>query len=347
MIPLWQLVGLGLTVGVLVGFWGMGGWIVTSSLIFLGIPPHIAVGTSLGQMAGQSAVAAYWHRKLGNINWKLVSIMLPGELVGVEGGKRLLEHLKSPPPGSPDLSAAALEAASNGRLESVVGVLYIILLGSLTIYMLYESLQAGKRQRQNRGTERENHDEIALDLSAWTSRLRLRPLVRCPGLRHEALSLWVFLPVGLGIGLLSGFLGVGGGFLRLPALVYALGCPTHMAVGTNMIEVIGSSSYGTFTHALAGNVDLLLAGGILLGSLVGAPLGSLATRYSAGTHMRALFAAALGVATLAWGLKTFLGLRQVAAALVIGVTVLLAFIVLSQLVRGLWAQRRQARSHTD
>jgi uncharacterized membrane protein YfcA len=105
------------------------------------------------------------------------------------------------------------------------------------------------------------------------------------------ISLWIVLGVGFFTGILAGFLGVGGGFIRMPMLVYFIGVPTHIAVGTDLFEIIISAGYGTLTHALKGNVDILVALVMQTGAAVGAQIGAASTTYVAGPRIRLLFSA--------------------------------------------------------
>jgi uncharacterized membrane protein YfcA len=119
--------------------------------------------------------------------------------------------------------------------------------------------------------------------------IHLWPMISFPGSGIISVSLWVVVGVGIFSGLLAGFLGVGGGFIRMPLLVYVIGVPTHVAVGTDLFEIIFSSGYGTLTHALKGNVDILVALVMHSGAAIGAQIGAVSTRYFAGPRIRLLF----------------------------------------------------------
>ena len=130
--------------------------------------------------------------------------------------------------------------------------------------------------------------------------------------------------------------------MRVPMLVYLIGCPTHVAVGTDLFAIIISGGYGSFTHALKGNVDLMIALSMLLGAVLGAPLGSFATRYVQGAQLRALFGAALVAATASIIVKHFCGMPQLAIALAVGMAGLMAAIIIGLLVRGVIRTSRVA-----
>jgi hypothetical protein len=105
----------------------------------------------------------------------------------------------------------------------------------------------------------------------------------------EEISIWVVILVGLVTGTLAGLLGVGGGFLRMPLMIYVLGIPTHVAVGTDLFEIVISAGFGTITHSLKGNVDFMIAATMLTGAALGAQIGAAATRYFSGPIIRLLF----------------------------------------------------------
>ena len=114
-------------------------------------------------------------------------------------------------------------------------------------------------------------------------------MISLPGSGIAEISLWVVLGVGMITGVLAGALGVGGGFIRMPMMIYLLGVPTHVAVGTDLFEIVFSAGYGTLTHALKGNVDVLMALVMQTGAAVGAQIGAVATRYFAGPRIRLAF----------------------------------------------------------
>jgi uncharacterized membrane protein YfcA len=140
-------------------------------------------------------------------------------------------------------------------------------------------------------------------------RLKIWPMVSLPTSGIKAISIWVILAVSFVGGLFSGFLGGGAGYIRMPSMVYVLGVPTHLAVGTDLFEIIISASYGTFTHAIKGNVDILIALVMHTGAAIGAQIGAISTQYFAGPKIRLLFVplpligAAIVIYTLLTGQK--------------------------------------------
>ncbi len=120
-------------------------------------------------------------------------------------------------------------------------------------------------------------------------RFRLPPHISLPNSGIESISIWIVLGVSFLTGLLAGVLGVGGGFIRMPMMVYLLGVPTHVAVGTDLFEVVISAGFGTVTHALKGNVDVLMALVMQTGAAIGAQIGATSTRFFAGPRIRLFF----------------------------------------------------------
>ena len=265
------LIGAGFIVGVLGGFFGVGGGFLAGPLMFLsGVPMNFVVGTDLAHMAGKSIVAARRHRAMGHVDIKLGLLMVGGTVVGVELGARGIEALKR-----------------TGHLDSVLSLIYIGLLTVIGVFTLFESLRALRMQR----TERLPAEEVMgfAGLTPYMHRIKLPPMISLPGSGIGSISLWVVLGVGFITGVLSGLLGVGGGFIRMPLLIYALGVPTHVAVGTDLFEIMISSAFGTVTHALKGNVDVLMALVMQTGAAVGAQVGAVSTRYFDGPRIRLLF----------------------------------------------------------
>lgn len=268
--PLW-LAGIGFLVGVLGGFFGVGGGFIAGPLMFwLGVPMNFVVGTDLAHMTGKSIVAAKRHRALGHVDIKLGLVMVTGTVLGVEGGARLIEALKT-----------------TGVIDQVIGITYVLILLSISSFVAWESLRALQLSRTQHRTIRD-----ALGFGGMTQRVQqimLPPMISLPASGINAISLWLVLGVGFITGLLAGALGVGGGFIRMPMLVYVLGIPTHVAIGTDLFEIMISASFGTVTHALKGNVDILMALVMHTGAALGAQIGAVLTRFFEGPHIRLLF----------------------------------------------------------
>lgn len=273
------LVLFGLVVGVLGGFFGVGGGFLMVPMlnVVFGIPYNIAVGSDLGQMCGMSTAASVRHMRFGNIDFKLGFLMIAGTALGVEAGATILEALKH-----------SGEVVINGHPVSlmtlIMSLVYTALLIFLGTAMISESRRTLKRTagKADLGGGESSASPIALRLRT----IKLWPMVSLPASGISSISLWVIVIIGFLTGFLSGMLGVGGGFIRMPALVYILGCPTVVAVGTDLFEIMFSSGYGVFTHALKGNVHLVLVLALLAGTTIGAQIGASYTRKAGGPWVR-------------------------------------------------------------
>jgi uncharacterized membrane protein YfcA len=153
----------------------------------------------------------------------------------------------------------------------------------------------------------ERHDESAFDhIAKWIQSLRIPPMVSLPVSGIAEISLWIIIAVAFMGGFFSGFLGGGAGYIRMPSLVYVLGIPTHVAVGTDLFEIMISAGYGTFTHALKGNVDIMIALVMHTGAAIGAQIGAILTQYFAGPRIRLAFVPLpiIGAGIVIYGLIT-------------------------------------------
>lgn len=294
----WFLIGVGFTIGVLGGFFGVGGSFLTGPLLFAaGLPMNFVVGTDLAHIVGKSIVAAKKHRALGNVDLKLGTVMVLGTIAGVETGAQIIQSLKR-----------------HANLDLVVGLGFILVLVSISAFVGWESWQTLQRRRRRGPPDpaadpagRVKEDESVLShLHRRIHSLRLPPMIHLPNSGLERVSVWTILAVAFVGGVFSGFLGGGAGYIRLPAMVYLLGVPTHVAVGTDLFEVVISASYGTLTHAIKGNVDIVIALVMNLGAVVGAQVGVALTEYFHGTRIRLAFAPLplLGAALVAYSLVT-------------------------------------------
>jgi uncharacterized membrane protein YfcA len=265
------LAGIGFLVGVLGGFFGVGGGFIAGPLMFwAGVPMNFVVGTDLAHMTGKSIVAAKRHRALGHVDVKLGLVMVMGTIPGIEGGARLIEALKVA-----------------GAVDVVIGLAYVLILLTVSFFTAWESLRALRTIRTDRLAIQE-----VLGFKSIARRVHsidLPPMISFPASGIASISLWAVLGVGFVTGLLAGFLGVGGGFVRMPMLVYLIGIPTHVAVGTDLFEIVISAGFGTLTHAVKGNVDVLMALVMHTGAALGAQIGAVSTRFFAGPRIRLLF----------------------------------------------------------
>lgn len=261
----------GFVVGLLGGFFGVGGGFLAGPLMFwTGVPINFVVGSDLAHMAGTSLVATRKHRALGHVDIRLAGLMIVGTIPGVEIGAQLIERLKH-----------------LGNIEQVIGFTYVIILTAVGLFTAWESLRA---IRVTRTDQLDAHEVVGVKSLLYRSPLlRIPPLIRMPVSGIEEISVWTVILVGLVTGILAGLLGVGGGFLRMPLMIYVLGIPTHVAVGTDLFEIVISAGFGTITHSLKGNVDIMIAVTMLTGAALGAQFGAAATRYFSGPIIRLLF----------------------------------------------------------
>lgn len=258
-------------VGVLGGLFGVGGGFLAGPMMYLvGVPMNFVVGTDLAHMTGKSIVAARRHRILGHVDIKLGLLMVLGTIPGVEIGARIIERLEA-----------------SGSIDLVVAVAYVVVLSAIGAFTGWESLRAMKLVR----TERmEAKDALAFEgVTRRVHLVKLPPLIHLRGSGIESISVWVVIGVSFVTGLLAGVLGVGGGFVRMPMMVYLIGVPTHVAVGTDLFEVMISAGFGTVTHALKGNVDILIALVMHTGAAIGAQIGAVSTRFFVGPRIRLFF----------------------------------------------------------
>jgi hypothetical protein len=265
------LIALGFVVGVLGGFFGVGGGFLAAPFMFwIGVPMNFVVGTDLAHMTGKSIVAFRRHRAMGNVDIKLGFLMVFGTVVGVEVGALIVEFLEQ-----------------NALADQVIGWIYVIILSLISIFTAIESLRAIRMIQED---SLEVRDVIGFQGAAKRIQsIQIPPMISLPGSGIQSISLWSVLMVGFVSGLLAGMLGVGGGFIRMPMLVYVLGVPTHVAVGTDLFEIMFSAGYGTITHAIKGNVDVMMALVMQTGAVLGAHIGATSTRFFNGPRIRLMF----------------------------------------------------------
>lgn len=269
------LIGVGFIVGVLGGFFGVGGSFLAGPALFaFGVPMNFVVGTDLTHIVGKSIVAAKKHRVLGNVDLKLGAIMVVGTIVGVELGAQLIQFLKK-----------------RAEIDVVVGLSFVFILLTISGFMIVEGIKTLRMQREKaNGPSHHKTDETAFShIAHWVQKLPLPPHVDLPVSGLQRVSVWAIIAVALVGGFCSGFLGGGAGYIRMPAMVYLLGIPTHVAVGTDLFEIMISASYGTLSHAAKGNVDILIALVMHTGAAIGAQIGATVTEYFAGPKIRLAF----------------------------------------------------------
>lgn len=244
------LLVMGLAVGILAGLFGIGGgFILTPALIFLGVPPAVAVGTGAAQVAASSVSGALAHWQRRNVDMKLGTVLLVGGLFGSFIGVNLQRVLKTA-----------------GQLDVFIAAVYVVMLGTIGLLMLIESLRtlrgvaAGKPASVRRAGQHGLIERLPFKLRFRTSKIYVSAMPP--------------LMIGAFVGLLTAIMGVGGGFLLIPALIYLLRLPTRLAMGTSAFQIIFVTAATTILQSMNNfTVDLMLAAPLMLGGVTGAQIG--------------------------------------------------------------------------
>jgi uncharacterized membrane protein YfcA len=314
-------------VGVLGGFFGVGGgWIVTPALNIFGFHMAYAIGTDLANIFGQSIGATKKHHKMGNIDWKLGYISILASIVGLEIGSQVV---------------LTLEKA--GDVGSIVRWCYLFLMFGLSSLMFYDYFRLNpKRNKSNQEQSGDSEDSKQKtrksSIAEKLHKINLPPMISFPASGIKSVSLWIVIFVFLFTGFLSGFLGVGGGFIRMPALVYLIGVPTVIAVGTDLMSVLFAGAYGCFTYALKGRVEFIAAFIMLIGASIGAQIGATAVKYIKGYGIRLLFAIMIVLAGCSIALEQIYKIsnkpifQSVAGVVLMGTAVIMTFIIITKLI---------------
>jgi len=260
------IIGLGGGVGFLSGLFGVGGgFLMTPLLIFLGVPPAVAVATEANQIVASSVSGVLAHMRRGNVDFKMGGILLIGGVIGSSLGVMLFTFLREV-----------------GQIDLVIKLSYVVFLGIIGFLMLLESARAIMRTRQPGARRRKLHQHN------WLHGLPLKMRFRRSKLYISAL-----LPLGIGafVGVLAAIMGVGGGFIMVPAMIYLLGMPTSVVVGTSLFQIIFVTANVTFLQSVqTQTVDFMLAGLLLLGAVIGAQFGTRASVLLRGEQLRGLLA---------------------------------------------------------
>jgi uncharacterized protein len=275
-----MLLGIGGMVGVLSGMFGVGGgFILTPLLFFLGIPPAVAVASAANQIVGSSFSALLAHLRRRTVDFRMGLVLLAGGMLGSALGVQLFTALKRA-----------------GQLELFVSLLYVVLLGTIGGLMLTESLRAIRRSRDP------NAPLVARRRHSWVHKLPLKVRFRTSQMYVSAIPPFV---IGAIVGILAAIMGVGGGFIMVPAMIYLIGMPTKVVVGTSVFQFLFVTAFTTLMHAWQSqSVDTVLALLLLIGGVIGAQVGvGLATRLRA-EQLRVL----LALLVLAVCFKLFLDL---------------------------------------
>ena len=247
------IVALGGLVGILSGMFGVGGgFLTTPLLIFYGIPPSVAVASATTQITGASVSGVLAHMRRGGVDFRMGAVMIAGGLLGSLVGAGVFRLLQA-----------------SGQIDTVIGLLYVILLGSIGILMLRDAaLALGWIKPSEERAPRPRHNR-------WVASLPLRWRFYASGLYISPVAPLI---LGFGAGILTVLLGIGGGFILVPAMIYLFGMAARVVVGTSLVMILAVSAATTMIHAMTTQaVDIVLAALLLVGGVVGAQYGAILT----------------------------------------------------------------------
>ncbi|MBB4123153.1 TSUP family transporter [Martelella radicis] len=280
-VNIFVILGMGAAVGFLSGMFGVGGgFLITPLLIFYHIPPVVAVATGASQVVASSVSGTLTHFRRGTLDMKLGTVLLTGGLVGATIGVWLFSLLRE-----------------LGQLDLVISILYVVLLSSIGSLMLVESIRAIRRSASQKPVSFRKPGQ-----HNWIHRLPFKMRFKKSKLYLSVIP--VFL-LGGSIGVLTSSLGIGGGFIMVPAMIYLLRIPTNIVVGTSLFQIIFVSAYTTVVQAVTNYaVDIVLATILMLSSVIGAQYGVRVGQKLKGEQLRAL----LALLILAVGVRLAIGL---------------------------------------
>jgi hypothetical protein len=260
-------VGLGLAVGLLSGLFGVGGgFLMTPLLIMLGIPATVAAATDSNQIVAASTSGTYAHWKIGNVDFKMGLYLLVGGFVGGLAGVQGIKVLKA-----------------MGNADFVIKITYVLMLGIVGTYMFIESLSSMKKKKEEEAKPAKDNAMVK-----FLKSLPLQTHFEKSGVTHS-----VLVPVIFGgfVGILAAVMGVGGGFLMVPVMVYILRMPMHVVVGTSLFQILFNCIEVTFLQAYTNHsVDFILAVLLLIGSTLGAQVGTVFGRKLKADQLKVILA---------------------------------------------------------
>ncbi|OWV69095.1 permease [Rhizobium sp. R634] len=270
------ILGMGAAVGFLSGMFGVGGgFLITPLLIFYNIPPVVAVATGANQVVASSISGAITHFRRGTLDVKLGTVLLIGGLTGATVGIWIFSLLRAV-----------------GQLDLIISLMYVIFLGTVGGLMLLESINAMRRAARNEppAPRKPGHQH-------WVHKLPLKVRFKKSKI---FLSVIPIVALGFAIGILTSIMGVGGGFIMVPAMIYLLRIPTNVVVGTSLFQIIFVTAYTTIVQAATNySVDIVLAFILMVAGVIGAQYGVRVGQKLRGEQLRAL----LGLLVLAVGLR--------------------------------------------
>ncbi|RUM25749.1 sulfite exporter TauE/SafE family protein [Rhizobium vallis] len=275
------ILGMGAAVGFLSGMFGVGGgFLITPLLIFYNVPPVVAVATGANQVVASSISGAITHFRRGTLDVKLGTVLLIGGLSGATVGIWIFSLLRA-----------------IGQLDLIISLMYVIFLGTVGGLMLLESINAMRRAARNEppAPRKPGHQH-------WVHKLPLKVRFKKSKI---FLSVIPIVALGFAIGILTSIMGVGGGFIMVPAMIYLLRIPTNVVVGTSLFQIIFVTAYTTIVQAATNfSVDIVLAFILMVAGVIGAQYGVRVGQKLRGEQLRAL----LGLLVLAVGLRLAIAL---------------------------------------
>jgi uncharacterized protein len=269
-VNIFLLVGMGLMVGFLAGLFGVGGgFLLTPLLMMIGIPPTVAAASDANQIVAASASGTFAHWRLGNVDFKMGLILIIGGLIGGTIGVQIIKMLREV-----------------GEADFVIKITYVIMLGIIGVYMFQESL-GNLRPRQPGHTE-----ECRPKKKSWFTRFS-ENLPLAIDFKKSGIRLSIFMPLILGaiVGMLSAMMGIGGGFIMVPVMIYLLRMPMHVVVGTNLFQELFICINVTFMQSYYNRtVDFMIAILLLIGSTSGAQIGARLSNRLKADHLKIIMA---------------------------------------------------------
>ncbi|MEP5937087.1 MAG: sulfite exporter TauE/SafE family protein [Erythrobacter sp.] len=243
------IVALGALTGVLSGLFGVGGgFLTTPLLIFYGIPPTVAAASASTQVTGASVSGVLAHSRRGGVDYRMGMVMVGGGVIGALLGALLFRFFQSV-----------------GQIDVVINMLYVLMLGTIGMLMAREAMETIRPSAKAKGPRKRRHHPLV-------AALPLRWRFYRSGLYVSPIAPFL---LGIIVGILTMLMGVGGGFILVPAMLYILGMSGNVVVGTSLFQIMFVTMVTTMTHALTTkSVDIVLAGLLLLGSVMGAQFGT-------------------------------------------------------------------------
>ncbi|XGI83192.1 sulfite exporter TauE/SafE family protein [Halorutilales archaeon Cl-col2-1] len=265
----------GVLIGVLFGFFGMGGsLLILPAILVAGYPADVAAGNSLAFVFGTAVISVLKHRDHGQIDYKLGAVfLLGGTLLGETVGHEILNMLKA-----------------RGLSNVVVSLILVTILVVMGVIILRDARSS---------SESGDGAESGAGIQETVESFDVPPKIDIKG--GVEVSVWVTLSIAFFIGLLAGLIGVGGGFLVMPAMTYILGAPAAVAVGTDLFQIVGLGAYGTFLNVSKINLGIVMP--LLAGSALGARIGASATSVTDGEEIKEYFAVMLLISAVSTASK--------------------------------------------